>query len=83
MNLCSQEPLHRSADSKYSKVMESGSDSSKSRRAIESDPLPLAESTNRSKPTTNELSTDPEIEEALRPAGLLSDSPPNSPCQKS
>ena len=62
--------------------MESGSDSSKSRRAIESDPLPLAESTNRSKPTTNELSTDPEIEEAMRPAGLLSDSPPNSPCQE-
>ncbi|KAJ9678849.1 hypothetical protein PVL29_020903 [Vitis rotundifolia] len=57
MNLCSQEPLHPSAGSKYSRVMES-------------DPLPRAESTNRSEPTTNELSTDPEIEEALRPAGL-------------
>ena len=62
--------------------MESGSDSSKSRRAIESDPLPLAESINRSEPTTNELSTDPEIEETLRPASLLSNSPPNRPHQE-
>ena len=62
--------------------MESGSDSSKSRRAIESDPLLLTESTNRSELTTNELSTDPKIEEALRPAGLLSDSPPNRPHQE-
>ena len=62
--------------------MESGSDSSKSRRAIESDPLPLAKSINRSEPTTNELSTNPETEEALRPAGLLSDSPLNHPHQE-
>ena len=62
--------------------MESGPDSSKSRRAIESDPFLLTESTNRSEPTTNELSTDPKIEETLRPAGLLSDSHPNSPHQE-
>ena len=82
MNLCSQEPFHHSVGSKSSRVRESGSDNIKSRRAIESDPLLLTESTNRSEPTTNELSTDPKIEEALRPAGLLSDSPPNSPHQE-
>ena len=82
MNLCFQEPFHRSFGSKSSRVRESGSDSSKSRRAIESDPFLLTESTNRSEPTTNELSTDPEIEEALRPAGLLSDSHPNRPHQE-
>ncbi|KAL6315706.1 hypothetical protein AAG906_006568 [Vitis piasezkii] len=41
-----------------------------------------AESTDGSGLTTNEPSTDPEIEEALRTAGLLSDSPPNSPHQE-
>ncbi|WKA12999.1 hypothetical protein VitviT2T_030337 [Vitis vinifera] len=40
------------------------------------------ESTDGSGLTTNEPSTDPEIEEALRTAGLLSDSPPNSPHQE-
>ena len=44
--------------------------------------MPLAKSINRSEPTTNELSTDPEIEETLRPAGLLSDSTPNRPHQE-
>lgn len=82
VNLCSQELLHRSDGSKSSRALESDSDCSKSSRAIESDPLPPAESTDRSEPTTNELSTDPEIEEALRTAGLLSDSPPNSPLQE-
>ena len=42
----------------------------------------LAKSINRSEPTTNELSTNPETEEALRPAGLLSDSPLNHPHQE-
>ena len=41
-----------------------------------------AESTDGSGLTTNEPSTDPEIEEALRTAGLLSDSPPNNPHQE-
>ena len=82
MNLCFQEPFHCSVGNKSSRVRESGPDSSKSRRAIESDPFLLTESTNRSEPTTNELSTDPKIEEALRPAALLSDSHPNSPHQE-
>ena len=83
VNLCSQELLHRSDGSKSSRALDSGSDSSKSSRVIASDPLTPAESNDRSEPTTTyELSTDPEIEAALRTAGLLSDSPPNSPHQQ-
>lgn len=69
VNLCSQELLHWSEGSKLS-------------RAIESDPLPSTESTDRSESTANKPFGDPEIEEALRTAGLLSDSPPNSPHQE-
>lgn len=82
VNLCSQELVHRSDGSKSSRALESGSDGCESSRVLESDPLTPAESTDRSEPTANELSTDPEIEAALRTAGLLSDSPPNSPHQE-
>ena len=66
-NLCSQELLHRS-------------DNIKSSRVTESNTSPLSEvPIDGSEQATNELSTDPVILEALRNAGLVSDSPPNSP----
>ncbi|KAK9274810.1 hypothetical protein L1049_022062 [Liquidambar formosana] len=67
VNLCSQELLRRS-------------DNNSSNRAAESNPSPLsAASTERSEQANIEPSSDPVVEEALRTAGLLSDSPPNSP----
>ena len=67
VNLCSQELLHRS-------------DNIKSSRATESNTSPLSEvPVDGSEQATTELSTDPVILEALRTAGLVSDSPPNSP----
>ncbi|KAL4651363.1 hypothetical protein ACB092_01G154700 [Castanea dentata] len=67
VNLCSQELLHRS-------------DNIKSSRATESNTSPLSEvPVDESEQATTEVSTDPVILEALRTAGLVSDSPPNSP----
>ncbi|XP_058203596.1 uncharacterized protein At4g10930 isoform X3 [Rhododendron vialii] len=67
VNLMSQEILHRS-------------DIIKPNRATESDPSPTsAVPTDKSEQTTNDVSDGPMVEEALKNAGLLSDSPPNSP----
>ncbi|KAK0605001.1 hypothetical protein LWI29_021785 [Acer saccharum] len=63
LNLCSQEILHRS-------------NNKKSIRDTESNTSP---SVDESEQVTDNISSDPEVEEALRKAGLLSDSPPNSP----
>uniref|UniRef100_A0A5B6YTP1 Uncharacterized protein n=1 Tax=Davidia involucrata TaxID=16924 RepID=A0A5B6YTP1_DAVIN len=66
VNLCSQEILHRS-------------DNVKSCSATESNPSPnSAPPTDASEQSINDLSAGPVVE-ALRNAGLLSDSPPNSP----
>lgn len=70
LNLCSQEILHRS-------------DESKSLIAKESETLPPSEnSIDRQDQGSGECSTDPVVVEALRNAGLLSDSPPSSPHHK-
>lgn len=63
LNLCSQEILHRSENSKSSGAPEMDGSSLSA--------VPIDES----EQSTNEVSA----EEALRRAGLLSDSPPNSP----
>ncbi|KAA8528223.1 hypothetical protein F0562_035526 [Nyssa sinensis] len=66
VNLCSQELLHRS-------------DNINSSSATESDPSPnSAPPTDEPEQAINDLSDGPVVE-ALRNAGLLSDSPPNSP----
>lgn len=65
-NLCSQEILHLSK-------------SNKSSRAPVLSSSPSSVPADRSGEAVHELSTDPVTEEALRNAGLLSDSPPNSP----
>ncbi|XP_048320341.2 uncharacterized protein At4g10930 isoform X1 [Ziziphus jujuba] len=67
LNLCSQEILHRSENSKSSgaPVVDSSSLS--------------AVSDDRSEQNTNQVSADDAIEKALRTAGLSSDSPPSSP----
>ncbi|KAL6986424.1 hypothetical protein U1Q18_019786 [Sarracenia purpurea var. burkii] len=68
VNLMSQELLHRS-------------DNIGSCRATESDPTQnSAVPADRSKQTTNNLSDDLMVEDALRNAGFLSDSSPISPC---
>ncbi|KAG5563476.1 hypothetical protein RHGRI_006039 [Rhododendron griersonianum] len=67
VNLMSQEILHQL-------------DIIKPNRATESDPSPTsAVPTDKSEQTTNDVSDGPMVEEALKNAGLLSDSPPNSP----
>lgn len=67
VNLMSQELLHRSAIINPSK-------------ASESDPSPTsAVPPEISEQATNDVSDGPMVEEALKNAGLLSDSPPNSP----
>ncbi|XP_074322773.1 uncharacterized protein At4g10930 isoform X2 [Apium graveolens] len=67
VNLCSQELLHRS-------------DSTLSGKSVESNPNPVSEiPADRMVKATNDLSSSLAVEEALRNAGLLSDSPPNSP----
>lgn len=69
LNLCSQEISHHSDNGRTS--------------ATELDSSPPSEvSSDRLEQTADESSTDPTVVEALRTAGLLSDSPPNSPCQK-
>lgn len=66
LNLCSQEILHRSENSKSRGVTEMDSSSLSA--------VPV----DKSEQSTNEVSA----EEALRRAGLLSNSPPNSPDHK-
>ncbi|XP_044485820.1 uncharacterized protein At4g10930 isoform X3 [Mangifera indica] len=68
LNLCSQEILHRS-------------DNKRAARATESSSSPCSVPVDELEQTTDKLSANPMIEEALRNAGLISDSPPNSPHQ--
>ncbi|KAK6251458.1 hypothetical protein SCA6_005463 [Theobroma cacao] len=70
LNLCSQELLHRSDDSKCVRAKESDTSS------------PSEISIDRQDQGTDECSTDLMVAEALRNAGLLSDSPPSSPHHK-
>ncbi|WOH15143.1 hypothetical protein DCAR_0934680 [Daucus carota subsp. sativus] len=67
VNLCSQELLHRSESTLSSKAMESISN-----------PVPEI-SADRLVKSTIDCSTSLAVDEALRNAGLLSDSPPSSP----
>ncbi|KAF5460535.1 hypothetical protein F2P56_020399 [Juglans regia] len=67
LNLCSQEMLHHSDNSKSSIATEALTSPSAE--------VPIKESDQ----ATNQISTDPVILDALRSAGLVSDSPPNSP----
>ncbi|XP_050228258.1 uncharacterized protein At4g10930 [Mercurialis annua] len=67
MNLCSQEISRRADNSESVRVNESNTSSIQ---------LELAEQSEEA----SELPTDPAIMDALKNAGLLSDSPPNSPC---
>lgn len=67
LNLCSQEISRRSDNKKSTRATESNSSAPP---AVPIDELERA---------TDELSNDHSVEEALRNAGLLSDSPPNSP----
>ncbi|RDX92038.1 hypothetical protein CR513_25890, partial [Mucuna pruriens] len=68
LNLCSQEFLHRTDNTKTT---------------VATDKSPPASSAmltdQQSELNTDDLSTDPAIETALKNAGLLSDSPPSSP----
>lgn len=68
MNLCSQELLHRTNNTKTT---------------VATDTSPPASSEmltdQQSELNTDDLSTDPAVETALKNAGLLSDSPPSSP----
>ncbi|MBA0709243.1 hypothetical protein Golax_024290 [Gossypium laxum] len=70
LNLCSQEVLHRSDDIRCVRAKEADTSS------------PSEISTNRQEQGSDECSTDPMVVEALRNAGLLSDSPPTSPLHK-
>uniref|UniRef100_A0A2P2K5J5 Uncharacterized protein At4g10930-like n=1 Tax=Rhizophora mucronata TaxID=61149 RepID=A0A2P2K5J5_RHIMU len=70
LNLCSQELLHRSANTKSVRSMESDS----SPQTV----FPI----DGSEQVSYEIPTDPAVTEALRNAGLLSDSPPSSPYHK-
>ncbi|CAK7335745.1 unnamed protein product [Dovyalis caffra] len=69
LNLCSQEIMHHS-------------DNSKSNRATISNSSPSAVTVDRSEQAIDELPCDPAVIDALRNAGLLSDSPPSSPHHK-
>ncbi|XP_027917798.1 uncharacterized protein At4g10930 isoform X2 [Vigna unguiculata] len=68
LNLCSQELLHRTNNTKSD---------------VATDTTPTASSAmltdQQSEINTEDLSTDPAVETALKNAGLLSDSPPSSP----
>ncbi|GAV88783.1 PHD domain-containing protein/zf-C3HC4_2 domain-containing protein [Cephalotus follicularis] len=70
LNLCSQEILHHSDNSNSIKATESNSSPSSA--------VPV----NGLEQATDDPSNDPVVVEALRTAGLLSDSPPNSPNHK-
>ncbi|KAK6935532.1 Zinc finger, RING-type [Dillenia turbinata] len=67
MNLCSQELLRHSNNSKSDRSTESITTLTSEVSAV------------KPEQETNELSADPEVEEALKNAGLLSDSPPGTP----
>ncbi|XP_047152573.1 uncharacterized protein At4g10930 isoform X2 [Vigna umbellata] len=68
LNLCSQELLHRTNNTKSD---------------VATDTTPAASSAmlndRQSEPNMEDLSADPAVETALKNAGLLSDSPPSSP----
>ncbi|XVF12949.1 hypothetical protein REPUB_Repub08aG0164300 [Reevesia pubescens] len=70
LNLCSREILHRSDDSKCVRPKELDTSSPSE--------IPI----DRQDPGNDACSTDPVVLEALRNAGLLSDSPPSSPHHK-
>ncbi|XP_058009717.1 uncharacterized protein At4g10930-like [Hevea brasiliensis] len=68
LNLCSQEIIRCS-------------DNSESIRAKESNSSTMSlQPTDQSEQASDKLPTDPAVRDALRNAGLLSDSPPSSPC---
>lgn len=67
INLCAQELLHRSENSKSSGAAETSSS------------MPSTDPVEGSEISETDLSTDPVVQEALKNAGLLSDSPPSSP----
>ncbi|XP_027342379.1 uncharacterized protein At4g10930 isoform X2 [Abrus precatorius] len=67
LNLCSQELSHRTNNTKSNVAADT------------SPPASSAVLTDQSELNTNDLSTDPAVETALKNAGLLSDSPPSSP----
>lgn len=69
LNLCSQEIMRQSDDRK-------------SNRATVSNSSPSAVTVDRLEQDIDELPTDPAVLDALRNAGLLSDSPPSSPHHK-
>lgn len=66
VNLCSQALLHKS-------------DNVISASAPDSNPSPTSDVTNDLSEVANSISSSSEVDEALRNAGLLSDSPPSSP----
>lgn len=80
LNLCSQELLHRTNDTK-SKVATVTSPPASSPTQTDQSELnaSLPVQTDQSEQNTEDLSTDPDVQIALKNAGLLSDSPPNSP----
>ncbi|KAJ1438067.1 Zinc finger, RING-type [Sesbania bispinosa] len=67
LNLCSQELLHHTNNAKSNVATDT------------SRPASLAVHTDQSELNTDDPSTDPEVQIALKNAGLLSDSPPSSP----
>lgn len=79
LNLCSREISHRS-ENKSSRGPEIDGLSTKVSEMDSS--LPSTNPPDTSKQAENEHSSDPIIQEALKNAGLLSDSPPNSPDQR-
>ncbi|KAL2342664.1 hypothetical protein Fmac_003949 [Flemingia macrophylla] len=68
LNLCSQELLHRTNNTKSNVATDTS-------QTVSSAML----TDQQSDPNTNDLSTDPAVETALKNAGLLFDSPPCSP----
>ncbi|XP_020234771.1 uncharacterized protein At4g10930 isoform X2 [Cajanus cajan] len=68
LNLCSQELLHRTNNTKSNVATDTSTPASSAMLTDQ-----------QSDPNTDDLSTDPAVETALKNAGLLSDSPPSSP----
>ncbi|XP_028242672.1 uncharacterized protein At4g10930-like isoform X1 [Glycine soja] len=68
LNLCSQELLHHTNNTKTNVATDTSPPASSSMLTDQQSEL-----------NTDDLSTDPEVETALKNAGLLSDSPPSSP----
>ncbi|XP_042480924.1 uncharacterized protein At4g10930 isoform X2 [Macadamia integrifolia] len=66
VNLCSQ-------------VISQHAMNKKASGAVESKSSPSADTTRTTEPTLEDTLPDPKVEDALRMAGLISDSPPNSP----